>query len=143
MEYTLQIGKKKLKGKTDQSGILRKMIPAGTDKAKLILHCVTLDGDKTDFWTIDLDIGPLDGFYAVLGIKARLNNLGLFASKEVDLARPEAFDNLVAVNKRDYDDQYHRAMDRFKALFGTGGLTPEERAAQDMQWDKVKEVYGS
>jgi hypothetical protein len=111
MDYTLKIGKKTLKGKTDGKGVLRQALPGDETTATLILHVVR-NGEKLDFWTLQLRIGELP---PGAGIPARLNNLGLYACDD-----PENIDN----------QQYLRANVRFAALFGESST------------DKITGVHG-
>jgi hypothetical protein len=122
MEYGLRIDAKKpyeLKGKTDGQGILEREVPATAKSGTLTLY-VTAKGKKTVFWTIRLEIGGLAAPDTVWGQKARLNNLGLFASRELS---------------EETDAQFRRAQLRFRTLFGPPSAFPNPA--------KLEEVYGS
>ncbi len=131
IEYTLVIDGKKVEGKnknkTDSSGVLEADIPANSKKGTLTLH-MAKKGDKkqAEFWKINLEIGDLgdledpDPSTKVKGQQARLNNLGLFISKDLD---------------GNEGAQYRRAHLRFRTLFGPYGWTTSPA--------RIKEVYGS
>lgn len=126
LDYTLQVGTKKLFGTTDANGILRKTLPVQPKTATLTLHRKTRSG-KTDWWTLHLVIGDLQPVDAVsiTGIKARLNNLGLFSSTDLDETSPP---------------QFWRSVQRFDSTFGMSDRpSPPPLPAAG----KIKEVYGS
>lgn len=114
--YTLEVGALKLKGTTNDQGILREAIPDNVTSGKLII----------DIWTICLEIGDLAPVDSPKGAKARLNNLGLgvFGSKDLDDTS---------------DHRFWRAVERFMARFGVG----KDPAPIFPASNHIKEVYGS
>jgi hypothetical protein len=126
LDYTLQIGKKKLYGKTDPNGVLRKSLPVQPKTATLTIHRNTRSG-KTDWWTLHLVIGDLQPVDApsITGIKARLNNLGLFCSTDLDEESPPRF---------------WRSIQRFNSTFG---VSDQPSPAPLPAAGRIKDVYGS
>lgn len=132
-KYRLEVDKQMFEGITNNEGILQHDIPLGAKTGKLILdkklfHVSEKNTDeiKVENWSIDLKIvdsmAPGD---QIAGAQARLNNLGFFASKEIN---------------EQYKEQTKRAVQRFQAahppLKITGNIDKETKK-------RLEEVYGS
>ena len=139
-DYTLKSGGKEYHGTTDDAGVLRQVLPPGVKSAHLTLYAV-VKGEKRPFWDLDLLISDLDDCISILGIKARLNNLGLFACKELNLDLADTTDNYLAAQSEG-NLQYVRVIERFTNLFGP---CPDPKTAwnEKEHWERIKEVYGS
>lgn len=101
--YTVICEGKEYSGTTDNEGMVREKIPADATEAVLtIFRCI--NGRKTSWWTVQLHIRDLmpGSTGSVSGIKARLNNLGLFAGNVEDQAQ---------------DERFQRAVRRFEQLY--------------------------
>jgi hypothetical protein len=122
-EYTLEVCGKTFKGKTDAKGVLRQALPCLANSGKLTVHGMK-DGKKTNFWEFNLVIGDLAPPEDTKGAQARLNNLGLFASTDLN---------------DQSDERFLRAVDRFVTLFGVADPKPDFFPAGP----KMKEVHGS
>ena len=131
-KYRLEVAKQMLEGVTDSNGILVEYIPINVSTGKLVLEDKLFHRRdpqtgvvvSVDTWSMDLEIAELDGADKVTGAQARLNNLGLFAGKQIS-------GNL--------DDQTRRALSRFQALYGlpiTGNLDAQTQ-------EVLKNKYGS
>jgi hypothetical protein len=132
-KYRLEVDSQMFEGITNDEGILQHDIPLGAKTGKLILdkklfHASEKNTDeiKVENWSIDLKI--VDGMAPgdqIAGAQARLNNLGFFASKEIN---------------EQYNEQTKRAIQRFQAAYPplkvTGNIDQETRK-------KLEEVYGS
>ncbi len=134
MDYSLKAGGKEYKGTTDGNGVLREVLPVGVESASLTLF-VNVKGQQQTFWQLDLVIVDLDGSEGIVGAKARLNNLGLFATEKVDLT--------VDPFNRNYeeDNSYLRARDRFMNLFGPV-QNPNSEFDEKDAWARIKEIHG-
>jgi hypothetical protein len=134
MDYSLKAGGEEYQGTTDGDGVLRQVLPVEVDSASLTL-LVKVKGNQQSFWQLDLVIGDLDGCEGIVGAKARLNNLGLFASETVDLSE----DHIQAI----YDDNnaYARALRRFTNLFGAAH-DPNSTFDEKATWARIKEIHG-
>ena|ERR1700733_422240 len=115
MDYSLKSGGEEYKGTTDGDGVLRQVLPIDVDSARLTLF-VTVKGKQQIFWQLDLVIVDLDGCEGIVGTKARLNNLGLFATEKVDLTVDRFNLNF------EEENSCLRAVDRFTRLFGRAGI---------------------
>lgn len=78
--YTLEIGGKTIKDKTDGSGKIEKPVPHGSNEAVLVL-------DKRN-QKFTLKLGGLEPATEVAGAQARLANLGFYAGKVDGKAGP-------------------------------------------------------
>lgn len=127
MEFTLKAGKKRFHGKTDGSGVLHVVLPTAVKSGTLTLHQM-VNGNKKDLWTIELVIGPLepvDSVASLTGIKARLNNLGMFAGVELN---------------DESDNQFWRSIERFTMLFGVPSPSQFPNLPAG---GRIEEIYGS
>jgi hypothetical protein len=134
IDYTLKAGGEEYPGTTNEDGVLRQVLPTDVESASLTLYA-TVKGEKQAFWTIELVISNLDGCEPILGAKARLNNLGLFASETLDLSK----DFIAAMDE--HTDQYVRALRRFENLFGPA-QDPHTAFDEKAVWARIREVYG-
>jgi len=132
-KYRLEVDKQMFEGITNNEGILQHDVPAGAKTGNLILdkklfHISEKNTDemKIENWSIALHIvdsmAPGD---QIAGAQARLNNLGFFASKEI---------------QEQYDEQTKRAIQRFQTAYPplkvTGNIDQETKK-------RLEEVYGS
>lgn len=132
-KYRLEVDEQIFEGITNNEGILQHDIPLGAKTGKLILnkklfHVSEKNTDKikVENWSIDLQIvdsmAPGD---QIAGAQARLNNLGFFASKEIN---------------EQYNEQTKRAIQRFQAAYPplkvTGNIDQKTKR-------RLEEVYGS
>jgi hypothetical protein len=129
LDYSLDIGgKKPLTGKTDGQGVLHHDVPSNITKGELTLYAPG-GKKKPKFWTLHLQIGdlyPVDSLKSLTGIKARLNNLGLFCSSALDETS---------------DSQFWRAIKRFTERYGESTKPP---SMGDLPaGPRIKEVYGN
>jgi hypothetical protein len=129
LDYSLDIGgERPLTGTTDSQGVLHHDVPAAITKGTLTLYS---PGSKRKrvLWVIKLQIGdiyPLDSLQSITGLKARLNNLGLFCSTDLDEAS---------------DEQFWRAIRRFTSRYGESTKLP---TMGDLPaGPRIKEVYGN
>ena len=135
MDYSLKAGGEEYKGTTDGDGVLRQVLPVDVDTASLTLF-VKVKGNQQTFWQLDLLISDLDGFGGRAGAKARLNNLGLFATETVDLSEVD--------DKFTGDEGYNsylRALYRFINLFGPA-QDPQSMFDEKAAWARIKEIHG-
>lgn len=128
MDYSLSLKgvKKPIKGTTDGGGMVIVQLKTNAKTGMLTLYTV-VNGKKTAFWKIQLEIGDLarvDDLRTSSGLMARLNNLGLFAGKDIN---------------ENAEVQFFRATERFIALFGVPNPSPAPYGPAA----RLKEVYGS
>lgn len=134
MDYSLKAGGEEYKGTTDGDGVLRQVLPVDVDSASLTLF-VNGKGNQQTLWQLDLLIADLDGCEGIVGAKARLNNLGLFASETVDLS--EDYMKVVYEER----ESYVRALGRFMNLFGPA-QNPNSAFDEKAAWARIKEIHG-
>jgi hypothetical protein len=134
MDYSLKAGGEEYKGTTDGDGVLRQVLPVDVYSASLTLF-VNVKGKQQTFWQLDLAVSDLDGCGGRAGAKARLNNLGLFATETVDLSEVD-----YKVINENYEP-YLRALERFINLFGPA-KNPDSMFDEKAAWARVKEIHG-
>jgi hypothetical protein len=135
VDYSLKAGGEEYKGTTDGDGVLRQVLPVDVDSGSLTLF-VNGKGKQQTFWQLDLLISDLDGCEGRAGAKARLNNLGLFATETVDLSEVD-----YKLKYEDYET-YLRALERFTNLFGPAP-NPDSAFDEKAAWARIKEIHGS
>ena len=130
-KYRLEIAGQTLKGTTDSNGILVEHILINIKIGKLVLVDKLFHQRdpqtgviSEEVWSMDIEIAELDGAEKVSGAQARLNNLGLFATKQIS-------GNL--------DDQTKRALSRFQGRYSL----PVTGSLDDKTQDMLKKKYGS
>lgn len=171
--YRLQLGDKNtpdpdvINGVTNDNGILQQLIPAETVDAQLSVLPKTPAADPSSqqdpagagagnpsapaeeapLWTIPLKIGPLNDPNTIAGAQARLNNLGLFASDDVDptstnkVGDPKTAE---AEAETTVNQRLLRAIKRFQMLNKLFDRDQNATGAMDQQTiDKLKEKHGS
>lgn len=112
VHYILKVGELTYDTHTDSEGCISNLIPTNIDQGTLII-----DGQE-----IVLNIGGLAPIEQLIGVQARLNNLGYDCGPPTDKMNAETV----------------QALRRFQALHAlevTGQVTPETRG-------KLKEIYG-
>jgi hypothetical protein len=100
-KYVLEVKGEKFPGDTGAQGVVEQLIPPDAEEGKLAI----LDGvgaAEKAVCEFILKLGLYDAAAEVRGAQARLNNLSLFASREVD--------------GKDNEPQFKRAIDRFQFL---------------------------
>jgi hypothetical protein len=112
--YTLKVDKIKFEGKTDSNGLIKHPIPKNAEEAFL----------EIDDQIIEIQLGYLDPIETVMGLQARLYNLG-YEPGEVDGIYGEKTTKAVKTFQEDYPP-----------LVVDGICGPKTR-------HKLKELYGS
>jgi outer membrane protein OmpA-like peptidoglycan-associated protein len=129
--YRLEVDGQHFAGTSDRDGVIVEYIPINASKGRLFLNDKLFHrrdpqtGEViVDIWSIELQIAELALPDKASGAQARLNNLGLFASSQIN-------DTL--------DDQTKRAWKRFQSLYNlpiTESLDPQTQ-------EELKKKYGS
>jgi hypothetical protein len=109
--YNMVVGSQTFSGQTSEEGIINVLVPATATAGTLKL--------PKPNWTVNFQLQPLEASSDAAGAQARLNNLGYFASRDLN-------DNL--------DDQTQRSLDRFEvAHIAPIGFSKDPQAQADNQ----------
>src|SRR5262249_42447873 len=122
-EYRLEVGGASYRSETGDDGSIEHVLPPGAEEGRLVLLAGAETPDRPEECAFALKLGSLDPVDQASGVQARLNNLGLFASREAD-------GHVVG----EAAEQLARAIRRFQVLHQiepTGDLDERTRRALD------------